>query len=67
MAGMPTMPAMSIIFMTLDLFFQYLFAGITYGAIYAVVANGKYERLTQDVINELEASNIGNRQGANQP
>ncbi len=38
-------------------------------AIYAVIANGKYERLTQDVVNELEASNshIGNRQGANQP
>ena len=31
---------MPIIFMTLDLFFQYLFAGITYGAIYAVVAIG---------------------------
>lgn len=26
--------------MTLDLFFQYLFAGITYGAIYAIVAIG---------------------------
>lgn len=36
-------------------------------AIYAVIANGKYERLTKDVVNELEASNIGNRQGANQP
>ena len=34
------MPAVPIIFMTLDLFFQYLFAGITYGAIYAVVAIG---------------------------
>ena len=31
---------MPIISMTLDLFFQYLFAGITYGAIYAVVAIG---------------------------
>ena len=26
--------------MTLDLFFQYLFAGITYGSIYAIVAIG---------------------------
>ena len=33
-------------------------------AIYAVIANGKYERLTQDVINELASSN---RQGVDQP
>ena len=26
--------------MSLDLFFQYLFAGITYGSIYAIVAIG---------------------------
>ena len=36
-------------------------------AIYAVIANGKYERLTQDVIRELEASNTGTRQGVKQP
>lgn len=33
-------------------------------AMYAVIANGKYERLTQDVINELASSN---RQGVDQP
>lgn len=32
-------------------------------AMYAVIANGKYERLTQDVINELASSN---RQGVDQ-
>lgn len=46
-------------------------------AIYAVIANGKYERLTQDVVNELESSNpktsssrnsnINASQGVNQP
>ncbi|RYZ80700.1 MAG: DUF485 domain-containing protein [Moraxellaceae bacterium] len=46
-------------------------------AIYAVIANGKYERLTQDVVNELESSNpktsssrnsnISASQGVNQP
>ncbi len=34
------MPAGSLIRMSLDLFFQYLFAGITYGSIYAIVAIG---------------------------
>ena len=46
-------------------------------AIYAVIDNGKYERLTQDVVNELESSNpktsssrnsnINASQGVNQP
>lgn len=40
-------------------------------AIYAVIANGEHERLTQDVINELAASNSasqsGKSQGVNQP
>ena len=36
-------------------------------AIYAVIANGEHERLTQDVINELAASNSqsSNSQGVN--
>ena len=33
-------------------------------AIYAVIANGKYERLTHDVINELASNNC---QGVDQP
>ncbi len=33
-------------------------------AMYAVIANGKYERLTQDVINELASNNC---QGVDQP
>lgn len=43
-----------------------IIAAFVLTAVYAVIANGEYERLTQDVVNELE-SNTGNRQGVNQP
>ncbi len=43
-----------------------IIAAFVLTAVYAVIANGEYERLTQDVINELEGS-TSNSQGVNQP